>query len=404
METEVKLLVVEDKRPDALMVQGALRGAPGNYHCVTVERLAEALALLATPSFDVVLLDLDLPDSQGLLTLEKTLASSSVPVVVLTALDDELTAIRAVQAGAQDYLIKGQCDGALIARALRYAMERKRLQEELQQARRLEAVGRLAGGVAHDFNNLMTVVTGYGDLLAQEAPPDTNVGRWAKSICEAADRAARLTSQLLAVGRRHTLLPSVFDLNPAILDLRDMLKCTARSDIALELELGPEPQRIRADRGQLEQVVVNLVANACDAMPHGGRLILRTATRRLDSRTLCGEQPVESGLYVVFTVADTGYGMDARTRERIFEPFFTTKGPRQGAGLGLATVYGIVKQSGGHISVRSEIGKGSEFTVALPHADGSLGSGSPSLSEEGQMAHRQAALVAQGECRPASRT
>jgi signal transduction histidine kinase len=180
--------------------------------------------------------------------------------------------------------------------------------------------------VAHDFNNLMTVVTGYGELLVQEAPADTNVGRWARSICEAADRAARLTSQLLAVGRRHTLRPSVFDLNRTILDLRDMLKCTARSDIALELELGPEPQRIRADRGQLEQVVVNLVANACDAMPHGGRLVLRTATRQLDRRTLRGEQQVESGLYVVLAVADTGYGMDARTRERIFEPFFTTKG------------------------------------------------------------------------------
>jgi two-component system cell cycle sensor histidine kinase/response regulator CckA len=246
--------------------------------------------------------------------------------------------------------------------------ERRRLEEELRQAQKLEAVGRLAGGVAHDFNNLLTVITGYSDLLLADLRPDHPHQAAVIEVRKAADRAAALTRQLLTYSRRQTFQPARLDLNGVITELENMLRRLIGEHIELVNELDPEAQIVVADPGQLEQVVVNLVVNARDAMPQGGRIALRTGNVVLGGTDSQPAPDVPAGRYAFLEVADTGCGMDEAIRARIFEPFFTTKEPGKGTGLGLATVYGVVKQARGHIAVQSSPGQGTTFRVYLPAA------------------------------------
>ena len=247
--------------------------------------------------------------------------------------------------------------------------ERHILEQQLRQAQKMEAVGRLAGGVAHDFNNLLMVIKGHTELLMNAVPAADRMSRKIMQIDRAADRATALTKQLLAFSRMQVLQPRVMNLNGVVDDMGKLLPRLIGEDIDLGIRTAPDLGAIRADASQMEQIIMNLAVNARDAMPTGGRLIIETSNADLD-RTYNSTHPiVKPGRYVLLAVSDTGSGMDAETQAHIFEPFFTTKEPGKGTGLGLATVYGVVKQSGGFIWVYSEVGKGTSFKIYLPRVD-----------------------------------
>lgn len=259
-------------------------------------------------------------------------------------------------------------DGSTIGfiKVVENVTERKSLEEQLRQAAKMEAIGRLAGGVAHDFNNLLTAMIGYSNLLLQQMPENGSNREKVVQINRAATRAADLTRQLLAFSRKQVLDARVLDLNSVVGDFEKILRRLLGEDVELVAKFEPSLGSVRADRSQIEQILMNLAVNARDAMPQGGKMILETSNTKLGedhARTLAD---VRAGEYVLVSVADTGTGMSPEIRSRIFDPFFTTKEDSKGTGLGLSTVYGIVKQHQGHISVHSEIGKGTIFKVYLP--------------------------------------
>lgn len=244
--------------------------------------------------------------------------------------------------------------------------ERKLLEAQLRQAQKMEAIGRLAGGVAHDFNNLLTAINGYSGLALQRIDSDHPLKGYLEEIHKAGDRAANLTRQLLAFGRKQILQPLAISLNDIVTDMNKMLRLLIGGDIELVSKLDPALEKIKADPGQIEQVLVNLVVNARDAMPRGGKLTIETARAELDQDYADAHVGVIAGVYVMLAISDTGTGMDETTQAHMFDPFFTTKESGKGTGLGLSTVYGIVKQSGGNIRVNSELGHGTSFKVYLP--------------------------------------
>jgi PAS domain S-box-containing protein len=267
-------------------------------------------------------------------------------------------------------------DGPLVSSAIRDITERKVAQEEirraeelLQRSQKLEAIGRLAGGVAHDFNNIIGVIIGYGEMAQRQLPVEHPVRPRVEQMVKAAARAAVLTRQLLAFSRKQDLRPRLIDLNIIVADVDKMLGRLIGEDIDLALQPAPGLGTVKADPGQIEQILLNLAVNARDAMPDGGSLTIATANVNLDEGYSAAHPPTEPGRYVMLEVSDTGIGMDEETRLQIFEPFFTTKPEGQGTGLGLATVYGIVKQSGGYIWVDSEVGQGTSFKVYFPRQD-----------------------------------
>ncbi len=500
----IRVLLVEDNPGDARLIREVLSEGVGiRFDITQVPTLEDATGHLAADGrFDLILLDLSLPDARGWDTIRRAReAAPDIPIVVLSGLDDEELALQAVQAGIQDYLVKGQIEGSVLTRILRHAIERhrlsrelwertrqleegerrfralvenssdalalvdgkgkilyarsilrvlgygdeeyvemdnfalvhpedvesaqallakslespgtpigfenrarhkdgswrhiegvavnrlddpavgaiianfrdvtdrKRLEDQFRQAQRLEAVGRLAGGISHDFNNLLCVIISYGELLMEALPPESPHREGIGEILKAADRAAGLTRQLLAFGRKQVLEPRVVDLNVRIGDLQKMLSRVLGEDIEVVTTLAPDLGRIRVDPGQLEQVIMNLTVNARDAMAEGGTLTIETHNVVLEAIHPQEGFPIRPGRYVMLRIQDSGTGIGPETRSHIFEPFFTTKEVGKGTGLGLATVYGIVKQNGGYIWLQSEPGQGAAFEVCFPWLD-----------------------------------
>src|ERR1700722_15471615 len=268
--------------------------------------------------------------------------------------------------------------------------QKRQLEDDLRQSQKMEALGRLAGGVAHDFNNLLTVIKGHSELITDRLPEKDPLLGSGQQIRKAADRAASLTRQMLAFSRRQALEPTVFDMNSLVADMYKLLKRLIHEDIEFTFRAGESLGRIKADTGQVEQVLLNLAVNASDAMPRGGKLVIETRNVVVDPEVVKSRPTVEPGLYVMLAVTDTGVGMSTETKARIFEPFFTTKESGKGTGLGLATVYGVVKQSGGFIWVDSTPGSGSRFEVYLPRVEQDI---TPNPSEELAPAKARAAAT-----------
>ncbi|HVO18157.1 MAG TPA: response regulator [Anaeromyxobacter sp.] len=271
------------------------------------------------------------------------------------------------------YALDGQ---RVIQCSTRDIRERKRLESQLRLSQKLEAVGQLAGGVAHDFNNILAVINSYTELVVDQLGSEDPRRDDLEQVLAAGARAAALTRQLLAFSRRQFLKPTVLSPNAVVVGLERMLRRIIGEDVRLELRLDPGLGHVRADPAQLEQVLMNLVVNARDAMPRGGQLVIATGSARLAEGDLGGHPDARPGAYVVLEVKDTGQGIDPAVLPHIFEPFFTTKGPGKGTGLGLSTVYGIVKESGGFVEVRSQLGQGTAFRVHLP-----LGQALPAAAE-----------------------
>jgi len=487
----IRVLLVEDNPGDARLLVELVRDTDASrLRLEHVDRLSTALDRLSSEPFDLVLLDLSLPDEQGLNTVVRVHACApKVPIVVLTGLDDEALAVKAVRAGAQDFLVKGRVDGDLLVRSIRYATERgravealerreehyrsliensldlisilnvdgtvryaspsherllgyalhelvgqnaltfvhpddhsrvrdalqrldnhaplefrfrhkdgswhviesfgrnlshlpgvsgvvvnsrditerRRLEEQLHHSQRLDAVGRLAGGIAHDFNNLLMVITGHSQMLLEAMHPGDPARADLEQVVKAADRATDLTHQLLAFSRRQAVRCTVLNLNVLVEEMERMLRRVMGEDIELITALHPGLQPVRADPGQIEQVILNIALNARDAMAGGGRLTIETSCAEITPASGRERSGPPSGKYVVLSVTDTGAGMDSDIQSRVFEPFFTTKA--HGTGLGLSTSYGIIRQAGGDIWVDSKPGQGTTFQIYLPVAE-----------------------------------
>jgi PAS domain S-box-containing protein len=275
--------------------------------------------------------------------------------------------------------------------------EHKQLGQQLIQAQKMEAVGRLAGGVAHDFNNLLTIINGYAALLSEETSTEDPRRARLKEILMAGERAASLTRQLLAFSRRQVLEPRVLNLNSVLADIEKMLRRLIGEDVELVSTLKPDVGRVKVDPGQIEQVIMNLALNARDAMPEGGKLLIETSNVEIDEKYVRSHSPMMPGKYVMVAVSDTGCGMDLDTQAHIFEPFFTTKEEGRGTGLGLATVYGIVKQSGGFIWVYSEPGRGSTFKIYLPFIEENVPKAKPAKVRTKQVKGSETVLVVEDE-------
>ena len=275
---------------------------------------------------------------------------------------------RTLESRASTIVKSGKVEKLVIVN--RDVTERKHLEEQFRQSQKMEAVGRLSGGVAHDFNNLLGVIIGYGEIVRDGTATESPLRTCVEEMLKAGHRAATLTRQLLAFSRQQVMDPKVLELNVVVKDMEKMLLRLIGEDVQLQTSLDPALVRIKADQGQIEQVIMNLAVNARDAMPRGGELRIETSNFHMDEAFVRRyPYPVLVGDYVLLSVTDNGVGMDATTRARVFEPFFTTKEKGKGTGLGLSTVYGVVKQSGGYIDVISEPGAGASFKIYLPKVE-----------------------------------
>ena len=361
-QSEARFRSIIEHASDFILILDA-RGLV-RYASPSSERaLGQNEPLVSRSIFDLVS-SADEVELRNFLERAKKTAESQNSIELRTSL--AVTPSRVLQVSATNLLQEPSVAG--IVMNAREITEVKRLEEQLRQAQRMEAIGTLSGGVAHDFNNLLTVIRGYTNQLLESPhnPPESRMQ--IKRIDEAAERASSLTRQLLAFSRRQVLQPKVFDINELVANLDQMLRRLIGEHIEMKTVAAKDSCLVKADAGQIEQVIMNIAINARDAMPQGGRLTLETAHVELETAFAAEAAGATPGPYVMLAVSDTGEGMDAETKAHIFEPFFTTKGLGKGTGLGLSTVYGIVKQSGGYISVYSELRRGSTFKVYLPRA------------------------------------
>ncbi len=368
MGQPIRVLLVEDNPQDAEMVLHALRrsGFDPEWHRVDTE--PEYLAWLHS-SPDVILSDHAMPQFDGPRALRLLKESGlEVPFISVSGTIGEEVAVEAMRHGVTDYLLKSNLTrlGAAVGRALeqsRLRRERRQLEEQFRQSQKLEAVGQLAGGVAHDFNNILTVIQGYATLLEQGTIENVEAAR---EITFAVERAASLSRQLLSLTRKQAMQPRLLDLNVVVEEMTKLLRHSLGDDITLVVEVGDDLPMIYADQGMLEQVLLNLALNARDAMPNGGRLVIATGVSTLGSTGGELSAGAIGAPAVRLRVADSGCGIPPEISERIFEPFFTTKSANKGTGLGLTTVQGIVSQHDGEIRFQSSVGEGTTFEVIFP--------------------------------------
>lgn len=377
--TSLRLLQLEANQDDADRIVSTITDGGIACQALRVDQAEAFIKALKRKKFDVILADYSLPGFDGFtaLSLARQICPDIPFIFVSTTLGKDL-ALDAVRRGATDYILKQRLGRLVpsIHRALRELedrLERKRVEQalrqsekQLRQAQKLEAVGRLAGGLAHDFNNLLTVIMGHGQGLLAEIPPDDPIRSRIEEMQQAGDRAATLIRQLLTFSRQQPSKPKVLALNPLITNFETMIRRLIGEDLDLSIVLSPQDLQIKADPAQIEQVLMNLVVNARDAMPKGGQLVIHTSLIELTHTPMYYARPFTLGPFVKLCVADTGRGMAPEVLSHIFEPFFTSRHDGRGTGLGLSTVYGIVTQSGGGIDVSSQVGKGSAFDVYFP--------------------------------------
>jgi two-component system cell cycle sensor histidine kinase/response regulator CckA len=391
----LRALIADDSENDVLLVLRELRKA--GYELV-YERVSTAPAMQAAlerQTWDVIISDYEMPHFGGFEALQLVKASGhDLPFILVSAVVSEETAVAAMKAGAHDFIMKRKLArlAPAIERELREAQTRlarkvaevalRQSEDQLRQTQKMEAVGRLAASVAHDFNNILTSIMCHGEMLLKQLPASDPCRKNAEQIEKCAHIAATLTKQLLTYSRKQVIAPRILELNAVILNIEPILRRFIANDIEFEIALNLDGECIQADPGQIEQILVNLVVNARDAMGTGGKLTLTTANIILDVQQAKGFHDLRAGNYVLLTIADTGSGMTNEVKARLFEPFFTTKPPGKGTGLGLATCFSIVKQSNAHIQVESELGKGTLFKIYFPQVPALLVSPLPNLPIE----------------------
>lgn len=416
-----RVLIVDDERANATLLEKVLE-REGYTDLVATTNPLEALDLFGSMSPDIVLLDLAMPQMDGFEVLRKIRAvapdrGGPVPVLVLTADVSTVTKKRALTSGANDFLTKPFEHGEVIARVanlletrrlhLELATYTDRLEEEvaartkelretearLFQSQKMDAVGQLAGGIAHDFNNLLAVIINYAILLLEDMPPDDPLREEVMEIRRAGESAATLTRQLLAFSRKEAVRREVLDLNEVVRGMQKLLHRTIGENIELIVDLAASLPHTKLDPGQLEQVLLNLAVNARDAMPNGGALTIKTFATSMDAEFIAQHPGAYPGDYVCIQVSDSGTGMTDEIKARVFEPFFTTKERGVGTGLGLATVYGVVKQADGYIDLESRVGAGSTFTAYFRATAESPESVAPTAERDSMSGDGQRILV-----------
>jgi two-component system, cell cycle sensor histidine kinase and response regulator CckA len=371
----LRILHLEDDATDAALVQDTLE-AGGIFPAITcLHTRIDFEAALERGGIDLILSDFSLPAFDGAAALAMAHARwPAIPLIFVSGTLGEEQAVESLKSGATDYVLKGSL--SRLVPAVRRAMlevetnkQRQRLEAQFVEAQKMDVIGRLACGVAHDFNNILGVIMLYSDLMMDALGPTDRLRKPAEEIRNATDRAATLTQQLLIFGRRKSVQPAVLDLNEVARDMEGLLRRLVHENIEMTIVPGDCIGRVKADPGYVGQVLMNLVVNARDAMPNGGRLTIAVTNVTLEDSYAATHQDATAGDHVMLTVSDTGTGISDEVKARLFEAFFTTKAPGKGTGLGLATCQTIVRQSGGHIGVYSELDHGTTFKVYFPRVD-----------------------------------
>ena len=375
MKNPLHILHLEDSPEDAALVQSVLKQGGITCSITQVQTRAEFLAALKRGNVDLILSDFSLPGFDGLAALEATRAHwPSLPFIIVSGTAGEEEAIKSLKHCATDYVEKDHLYRLVpeVQRAMQEVedrAERRKLEEQFIQSQKMEVVGQLAGGVAHDFNNILAVIIGYADLMLQQLGPDQPLHKYACEIQHAVERATKLTRQLLIFSRKQTVQPVVLDPNEVLKNLDKMLRKLIDESVEMHFVLDNPIGRIKADSGYVGQVLMNLVINARDAMPGGGKLTIETHNVSLAEAYAYAHPNLIPGDYVMLAVSDTGSGMTDEVKKHLFEQFYTTKPKGKGTGLGLTTCQTIINQCGGHIGVYSEVGKGTTFKVYFPRVE-----------------------------------